>query len=407
MSLKNKKVLVGLTGGIACYKVPYLVRALHKAEADIRVVMTDAATKFITPLTLETVSRNPVAVEMFPKDKFISTRHIDLAEWAELIVIAPATANFMGKVASGISDDLLTTIVCAAHNQVMIAPAMNPTMWLNKITQRNYHLLKDLGYMFIEPNEGEMACEHQGVGRMAEPDELFDAVKKYFAGSDKKSSSPKKKSLKNKKILITAGPTRELIDPVRYISNYSSGKMGYALAEAARDLGAEVTLVSGPTSLDAPLGVEFIGITSTDELFKEVSAQYKKHDCLIMAAAPADFKPEQQINRKIKKSEKLSSIELHPTVDILSELSKKRKGKNPLLVGFALETENGLQNARRKLKEKQLDMIVLNQPTLSTGFEHDTNKITIIMPGKKPVELPFAKKIDLSYMLLDKIGDML
>ncbi|KAA3635785.1 MAG: bifunctional phosphopantothenoylcysteine decarboxylase/phosphopantothenate--cysteine ligase CoaBC, partial [Calditrichaeota bacterium] len=235
MSVKGKKILLGMTGGIACYKIPYLVRSLRKAEAEVIVVMTKSATEFITPLTLETVSNNPVAVEMFEHQQYIATRHIDLAEWADLIMIAPATANCLGKVASGISDDLLTTVICATPRPVVFAPAMNPQMWANKITQKNIRELANLGYQFIQPNEGEMACDHFGVGRMPEPDELFKFIKNHFSSS--KSSKAKKKSLTGKKILITAGPTREQIDPVRFISNNSSGKMGFALAEAAIELG--------------------------------------------------------------------------------------------------------------------------------------------------------------------------
>jgi len=398
--LKGKKVLVGLTGGIACYKVPYLVRFLRKQDVEVQVVMTEAATKFITPLTLESVSDRPVAIELFPANKFVSTRHIDFGEWPDLVVIAPATANFLGKVASGVSDDLLTTIVCATSRPVMIAPAMNPQMWGNKITQRNYKTLKEVGYRFIDPTEGNMACDHYGVGRMAEPEQIFDAIKVFFA------EGSKKKALTGKKILITAGPTREAADPVRYLTNHSSGKMGFALARAASQLGAEVTLISGPTNLEPPPDVRFMQITSTDELHQAVDKEFPGADCLIMAAAPADFRPAEVASQKVKKNEAGLIISLKPTVDILREVSSKKKD-GQIIVGFALETENGLKNAKEKLAKKNLDMIVLNQPGEETGFEHDTNKVTIIMREGNPIDLPLESKLDIAHRILHYVSSLL
>lgn len=400
MSLKDKKVLIGLTGGIACYKIPYLIRLLRKNEVEVRVVMTEGATKFITPLTLETVSDNPVAVEMFPEARYIATRHIDLAQWPDLVFIAPATANFLGKVSSGVSDDLLTTIVCATPRPVIIAPAMNPQMWSNKITQRNYTTLKKLGYIFIEPDEGDMACEDYGVGRMVEPQQLFEDIKIFF------QRNSKKKVLKGKKVLITAGPTREVIDPVRYISNFSSGKMGYALAEAALRLGAETTLISGPSDLIPPYGVKFEKVTSTEDLYKAIKKEFKKSHCLIMAAAPVDYTPIRKVNQKIKKTEKTIQLSLKPTVDILKQISLNKK-ENQIIVGFALETDNGLKNAHKKLKDKHLDMIVLNQPSAKTGFESDTNKVTIITSNLKEISLPLMSKEDISYRILNRIAEEL
>ncbi|HWR82717.1 MAG TPA: bifunctional phosphopantothenoylcysteine decarboxylase/phosphopantothenate--cysteine ligase CoaBC, partial [Candidatus Deferrimicrobium sp.] len=254
MLLKDKKVLVGLTGGIACYKVPGLIRFLTKEGAAVRVMMTRAATKFITPLTLETVSNQPVAIEMFPESEFVSTRHIDLAEWPDLIVVAPATANFLGKVAGGISDDLLTTIICASPRPMLIAPAMNPQMWANAITQRNVGTLRQLGHFFADPGEGEMACEQYGVGRMAEPEQIYLAVKCLLLGKIEK------RVLSGRKVVVTAGPTREPLDPVRYLSNYSTGKMGIALAQAAVLLGADTTIIYGPTGLMPPAGVRTVSI---------------------------------------------------------------------------------------------------------------------------------------------------
>lgn len=398
--LKGKKVLVGLTGGIACYKVPYLVRFLRKQDVEVQVVMTEAATKFITPLTLETVSDRPVATELFPANKFISTRHIDMGEWPDLVVIAPATANFLGKVASGVSDDLLTTIVCATARPVMIAPAMNPQMWSNKITQKNCKTLREVGYRFVDPAEGNMACDHFGVGRMAEPEQIFEAIKAFF------SEGSKKKVLTGKKILVTAGPTREAVDPVRYLTNHSSGKMGFALAQAALQLGAEVTLISGPTNLDPPQDVRFLQITSTDELHQAVDMEFPGADCLIMAAAPADFRPAKVASQKVKKHEAGLTLALEPTVDILREVSGKKKD-GQIVVGFALETENGLENAKAKLAKKNLDMIVLNQPGEKTGFEHDTNKVTLIMREGNPIDLPLESKLDLALSILHYVSSLL
>lgn len=403
MSLNGKHVLIGLTGGIACYKIPYLIRNLTQNGAEVQVVMTEAATKFITPLTMETISNRPVALHLFPKEKFVSTRHIDLATWPDVLMIAPATANFIGKVASGISDDLLTTIVCATPKPVMIAPAMNPQMWSNPITQKNYKYLKDLGYDFVMPAEGNMACDHFGVGRMQEPDVLFEHINKFF--KSKHPSKTKKKSLKGKNLLITAGPTREHLDPVRFISNHSSGKMGYALAEAAKNLGANVTLISGPTSLSAPSGIKLINIQSTNDLHQAVLREFKNTDCLIMSAAPADYMPLEIKPNKIKKDDRSLDIKLNPTVDILKDINKIKK-KNQVVIGFALETENGIVNARRKLKDKNLDMIILNQPSIGTAFDSDTNQVTVIRPRSKNIVLPKQSKLEISFCLLDIISSL-
>ena len=405
MSLKNKKILIGMTGGIACYKIPNLVRLLKKEGAEVKIVMTQSATKFITPLTMETVSENVVAVDMFESNAYVATRHIDLSEWADINLIAPATANCLGKLASGISDDLLTTVICATTVTTLISPAMNVHMWENKITQRNIATLKDVGFEFIEPTEGEMACNHFGVGRMPEPEDLFTIIQKHL--TSKSITESKKKSLQTKKILITAGPTREQIDPVRFISNNSSGKMGYALAEVAKSLGAEVTLISGPTSEKPPVGVKLIHIRTTDELCTAVKKEFTKTDCLIMAAAPADFKSAQIEKNKIKKENQKLQLPLQPTVDILKEISKNKTAKSPLIVGFALETENGIENAKRKLKEKKLDAIILNQPSKNTAFETDTNEVTMLIPKRKAIHIPLSSKTEISVRILDIIADLL
>jgi phosphopantothenoylcysteine decarboxylase/phosphopantothenate--cysteine ligase len=398
MSLRGKKITVGLTGGIACYKVPYLIRALVKEGAEVHVVMTNAATKFITPLTLETVSGRPVSVDLFPEGEYVATRHIDLAQNADLLVIAPATANFLGKIAAGISDDLLTTVVCAASAPVLIAPAMNPQMWHSPVTQRNVKTLTELGYRFVGPAEGEMACEASGIGRMVEPDEIFRAVVEQFA-------RPKKKALKGKRIVVTAGPTRESIDPVRFISNQSSGKMGYAIAWAAVTAGADTVLITGPSHELPPVGCEIVKVVSTEELLKAVQRAIKGADCLIMAAAPADYRPAVTAAQKLKKGHQPLTLRLEPTVDILKSL--RRSGSRPVMVGFALETEDALMNARKKLKDKNLDLIVVNQVSDRTGFDADTNQVTLIAPGRKPEKWPLMTKTEVAGCLLERLTRML
>ena len=402
MSLAGKKITVGLTGGIACYKVPNLVRLLTKQKAEVHVLMTESATKFITPLTLETVSNHPVEWQMFPDAQYVATRHIDLAGWPDLFVIAPATANFLGKVASGISDDLLTTIICATTKPILMAPAMNPNMWRNKVTQRNCrYLIDELNFQSIGPAQGEMACDDWGVGRMSEPEEIFAAIDAFFA------KGSKKKVLDGKRILVTAGPCREAIDPVRYISNRSSGKMGYALAQAALDLGAEVTLISGPTDLKPPKSASFVGVETTDQMARAVLKEFGKSDYLIMAAAPADFTPATTQKSKIKKATASLELKLKPTTDILKEVARIRR-KNQRVIGFALETDDELANARRKLVEKQLDMIVLNNPLMTgEGFQHDTNKVMLITASKTPITLSLAPKSEIASQIVDVIASML
>ncbi|SYZ73809.1 Coenzyme A biosynthesis bifunctional protein CoaBC (Includes: Phosphopantothenoylcysteine decarboxylase; Phosphopantothenate--cysteine ligase) [Candidatus Zixiibacteriota bacterium] len=395
MSLQDKKIIVGLTGGIAAYKTPNFIRLLKKDDAEVRAIMTDAATKFITELTIETVSQNPVAREMFPADRYVGTHHIDLADWPDLFVIAPATANFIAKIASGICDDLLTTVICATKKPVIIAPAMNTNMYLNPVTQKNIQYLKSLGYIFIDPNEGELACNVVGWGRMAEPEEIYQFVLKYLQ---------KKKSLTGKKVTVTAGPCREPLDPVRYISNRSSGKMGYALAAAARDAGAEVTLISGPSALRTEPDINLLKVETTAEMFAAVKKRFRQTDILIMAAAPADFKPRKIEKNKIKKGKDLS-IELTGTVDILQSLIPMRR-KSQLLVGFALETENGIINAKAKLRDKGLDMIVLNSTNESPAFESDSNKVSLIYKNGRSESLPLMSKTDLAPILIDRIAKL-
>lgn len=404
MILNGRKILVALTGGIACYKTPNVVRLLIKEGAEVQVVMTSGACKFITPLTLETVSQHPVAAYLFPEGEFVATRHIDLATWPDLILVAPATANFFGKISAGISDDLLTTIICATPKPVMVAPSMNPTMWGNAVTQRNVATLRSLGYHFINPDSGDMACDHVGEGRMAEPDRIAQTVANFFESS----GNAAKKKLSGKRILVTAGPTREAIDPVRFLSNHSSGKMGYAIAEAARDAGADVTLISGPASIPQPVGVRIINVTSTDDMAREVTREFSACDCLVMAAAPADFVPAEQASQKIKKESAFggTTLALKPSVDILGSLvGRKRTGQ--IVVGFALETDDGETNARKKLSTKQLDIIVLNSPSLNTGFISDTNKVIVISRSGLSENWPLDSKSEIAKRLVNKISQLL
>jgi len=393
MSLKKKKILIGITGGIAAYKIPIFIRLLKKAEAEVRVVMTDAATKFITELTIETVSQNPVARRMFPADRYAGTHHIDMAAWPDLFIIAPATANFIGKASSGICDDLLTTVICATKAPVMIAPSMNSNMYLNPITVKNLEYLKSLGYIMIDPNTGAMACKTYGPGRMAEPEEIYQFILKYFS---------KKKVLKNKKVLITAGPCREPIDPVRFISNRSSGKMGFALASAAVSAGADVTLVSGPTGLKPDNGIELIPVETTGEMFEAVKKEFSRCDYLIMAAAPADYKAGKVPSSKIKKENKKLSIAFEPTIDILGTIGKNKKKQK--IIGFALETDNGLANARAKLKKKNLDLIILNEVGKKTPFDNEFNQVTIIGRNNRAEKTASMPKSELAELLVERIS---
>jgi len=405
MSINNKKIIVGLTGGIAAYKTPYLIRLLTRAGAEVRTIMTSAATKFITPLTIETVSQNLVACEMFP-ERYVATHHIDLAEWADLFVIAPATANCIGKIASGICDDLLTTVICAAQAPVMIAPAMNSQMYLNPITQNNIEYLKSLDFIFVGPGKGELACETSGIGRMLEPDEIFSEIENFFRKKKVEKSERTSKAnllLKNKKVVVTAGPCREAIDPVRYISNRSSGKMGYALAEAAYEAGADVTLISGPVNLEIESDVNLVKVESTAQMYKAVKKYFKTAHYLIMAAAPADFKAKKAAPLKIKKTLLNRTLELSPTIDILSSLSKVKK-TNQRVIGFALETDNAVRNARTKLKAKNLDMIVLNSMEETTPFDSDSNRVIIINKKGQQKALPRMSKKELARELIERIS---
>lgn len=390
--LKGKKIVLGVTGGIAAYKAAELVRELVRAEAEVFVVMTKSAQAFVTPLTFQTLSGNKVTTELFSLVEESEIGHISLADRAEVLVIAPATANIIGKISSGIADDMLTTIVMATRAPVLIAPAMNVHMWENPICQENIRKLRSRGYHFIDPEAGELACGYEGKGRLAEIPDIVDKIRLLLSPQD----------LRGETVLITAGPTEEPIDPVRFLSNRSSGKMGFSLARAARRRGAEAVLVSGPTVFSFPPDVKGISVRTAVEMREAVLSNLEKSSILIMAAAVSDYRPKETAAEKIKKSagNLVLTLELNP--DILSEAGQ-RKGKR-FIVGFAAETGNLLPNACRKLREKNLDLIVANDVSLpGAGFEVDTNMVKFIDPKGNVEELPLMSKEELADRLFDRI----
>jgi len=393
--LKGKTIVLGVTGGIAAYKAVELLRLLTKAGADIHVIMTKGAMEFVTPLTFQTLSMNPVSTSLF---NLISEReigHIMLADRADLIIIAPATANIVGKIANGIADDMLTTTVMASKAPVLIAPAMNVNMYQSPAYKENEAKLKGRGVLFVEPARGLLACGWEGEGKLQEPQVIFEEARRALAPKD----------LAGEKVLVTAGPTREEIDPVRFISNYSSGKMGYAIARAARRRGAEVTLVSGPTSLDEPYGVSVTQVVSACAMREEVMAQAPASTIIIKAAAVADYRPALRADTKIKKTAAPKTLELIKNPDILVELGKN-KGER-LLVGFAAETGDLLQNAGKKLAEKNLDMVVANDISQAgAGFDIDTNIVKLLFKGGRVEELPIMGKEELADVILDRVVEM-
>ncbi len=389
--VKGKTVVIGITGGIAAYKVVYVVSALKKLGVTVRVVMTRAATEFVQPMTFRILSNNPVFVEQFAEPKVWNVEHISLADSADLFVIAPATANIIGKIAHGIADDLLSTSVMAVQSPVLIVPAMNVKMYNNPIVQDNIARLKNYGYLFMEPNAGLHACGDVGKGRLPEPDEILQRIIHELTPKD----------LKGKKIVVTAGGTREAIDPVRFLSNPSTGKMGYAIAEAAYRRGAEVVLVSGPTHLQASSGIKVIPIINTQQMANAVFDEFDDADLVIKAAAVADYTPIAYSEQKTKKTEGEFVIRLRRTTDILAELGKRKK-PGQVLVGFAAETQNLLENARSKLERKNADMIVANDVLRpDSGFAVDTNRVTIIT--KEYTErLDLMSKEQIAEMILDQ-----
>ena len=393
-----KNILVGVTGGIAAYKSAGIVSLLKKKGYNVKVVMTENATKIIGPLTLETLSRNRIYVDMWDSNPHYEVEHISLADWPDVVLIAPATYNIIGKVANGIADDMLTTILAAVsvRKPVFFALAMNVNMYENPILKENIDKLKSFGYRFIDAEEGLLACNYSAKGRMSEPENIVDGIERYSIFSKFENFDI---VLKNKKILITSGRTKENIDPVRYLSNNSSGKMGYSLAQAAVDLGAEVTLISGPTNLKVPNGLEkFIFVESALEMYEKVDEYFKNTDIFIACAAVADYRPKEYKNEKIKKSDSDLVMELVRNPDILLEMSKKKEKQ--LLVGFAAETNEIRENALKKLEKKNLDIIVANNASVMGS---DENMIEIIKKDRTSVKISQKSKMELAYDILREI----
>jgi phosphopantothenoylcysteine decarboxylase / phosphopantothenate---cysteine ligase len=383
-------IVLGVTGGIACYKAVELVRLLVKTGYRVQVIMTRGAVEFVTPLTFQTISGNPVATETFNLTQESEIGHINLADSADLFVIAPATANVIGKVANGIADDVLTTVLMATQAPVLIAPAMNVHMYENPILQENLRKLRRVGYHVMEPAEGFLACGYEGKGRLPDAEKIAEAIAGLL----------KKRDLSGEKLLITAGPSREPLDPVRYISNRSSGKMGYALARAAVRRGAEVTLISGPTALEPPAGARLISVTTAAEMRDAVIKEFAQCTAIVMAAAVADYRPTMVADQKMKRGKGPVELRLEPNPDILKELSGKRDGK--LLVGFAAETEELTANAEKKLREKNLDMIIANNVAeAGSGFDGDTNIATILDRTGAKRSLPLMSKDELADCIYD------
>jgi len=395
-ALEGKNVILGITGGIAAYKSAFLTRLLVKEGADVKVIMTPNAKEFITPLTLATLSKNVVYSEFFNSQNGDWNSHVDLGLWADLMIIAPATASTMGKMVNGIADNLLVTSYLSARCPVFIAPAMDLDMYKHKSTVNNLKILKSYGNLIIEPPTGELASGLDGKGRMEEPENIIKIINNNLTVSQ---------NYRGKKVLITAGPTYEKIDPVRFIGNYSSGKMGYAIAEELADKGANVTLVSGPTNIEINnKSINKIDIESAEEMFKQSVKQFKKADIAVMVAAVADFTPINKSDNKIKREKDNLKIELKPTKDIAAELGKLKK-KNQLIVGFALETQDEIENAANKLKRKNLDFVVLNSLNdKGSGFKTDTNKITIIDKNNKITKFGLKSKTDVAVDIVNYLS---
>ncbi|MBN1829122.1 MAG: bifunctional phosphopantothenoylcysteine decarboxylase/phosphopantothenate--cysteine ligase CoaBC [Deltaproteobacteria bacterium] len=393
--LQGKQILLGVTGGIAAYKAALLTRELMKEGAVVKVAMTENATRFIAPLTFQTLTASAVAVDTFSAPEEWEIGHISLAEWARLMVIAPATANFIGKIAGGIADDLLTTCIMAAQAPVLVCPAMNTNMYRNRIVQDNIHRLTEYGYSVMEPDAGELACGAEGPGRLPTVEGIIEEAASILTEKD----------LRGHCIIVTAGPTREALDPVRFISNHSSGKMGYALALMARRRGARVILISGPTDLAAPRGLTFIPVSTAMEMKDCVMENLKEATIIIKAAAVADYRPLFSASQKIKKQDGTLSLELVRNPDIISEIAEL-KG-NRIVVGFAMETENLVENAERKLKAKGMDLIVANDLNMAgAGFRTDTNIVKIIDSAGTITALPLMDKRDVADRILSRAREL-
>ncbi len=389
--LQGKNVVLGISGGIAAYKACELISLLKSAGAGIDCIMTRSAAEFITPLTLGTLTQRPVVADMFSPPADYEIEHISLAKKADIIVIAPATANVIGKLACGIADDMLTTTVLATRAPVLIAPAMNTNMYENPVVQENIGRLKDRGFLFADPAEGRLACGDRGRGKLAPVEDIFHEIMRAIACQ---------KDLAGKRVLVTAGPTRERLDPVRFLTNGSTGKMGYAIAQAAVYRGAEVTLVSGPVSLDPPYGAEVVPVESALDMEREVVSRAKGADVIIKSAAVGDFRPVDVTNQKIKKDAG-GTVSLTRTPDILAELGGM--GLSAVLVGFSMETQDLIQNSAEKLKKKNVDLIVANDlNTAGAGFGTDTNVASLLKRDGTVLQLPKMSKYSLAHVILDE-----
>lgn len=391
--LSGKTVVLGVTGGIAAYKACELTSRLRKAGAQVYVVMTKNACEFVAPLTFETLSNHPVVTDTFARPEKWEVEHVALAKRADVFVIAPATANIMAKLAVGLADDMLSTTALATRAPLLIAPAMNTGMWENAATRQNVETLCARGARLIGPEGGFLACGDQGAGRMSEPETIFDAIAETLARTE---------DMRGLRVLVTAGPTQEKIDPVRYLTNRSSGKMGYAIAQAAAERGARVTLVSGPVRLAAPAGVEMVPVVSTQDLYNEMTRRCGEADVIVQAAAPADFTPVSAAEHKLKKQGGDMTLALRETPDVAAAVGRlKREGQT--LVGFAAETDNVLENAGGKLLKKRLDMIVANDVTApGAGFDVDTNVVTFITKDARET-LPLMSKREVAQRLLSRV----
>ncbi|RGI64565.1 bifunctional phosphopantothenoylcysteine decarboxylase/phosphopantothenate--cysteine ligase CoaBC [Ruminococcus sp. AM30-15AC] len=393
MTLEGKTVLLGVTGSIAAYKIAYLASALKKRRADVHVLMTKNATNFINPITFETLTGNKCLVDTFDRNFQFQVEHVSIAKKADVVIIAPASANVIGKLAHGIADDMLTTTIMACKCKKFISPAMNTNMFENPVVQDNLKILEHYGYEVIAPASGYLACGDTGAGKMPEPETLLAYIEREAACE---------KDLKGKKILVTAGPTQESIDPVRYITNHSSGKMGYAIAKAAMLRGADVTLVSGRTAIEPPMFVKVVPVVTAKDMYEAVTSVSDEQDIIIKAAAVADYRPAKVSDEKVKKSDGQMSIELERTDDILKFLGEhKRDGQ--FLCGFSMETQNVIGNSRAKLTKKNLDMVAANNVKVEgAGFQGDTNVLTLITQDEE-VSLPLMSKEDAALKILDKI----
>lgn len=392
--LKGKNVILGVTGGIAVYKAADLVSRLIKEGASVDVIMTESAQKFVTPLTFQTMAQSKVHTDLFGLLDYVDVEHISLAKKADVIVVAPATGNTIAKIANGVADNMLTTVILASTAKIIFAPAMNTNMFLNPITQENIKKLEDLGHEFVPPGEGRLACGDIGPGKMAEPADIVDYIRFSLVEKD----------MAGKRVIVTAGPTIEPLDPVRYITNHSSGKMGYAIAREAASRGAETILISGPTSIPEPKGVKVIKIDTTQNMLDAIGEYFDTCDILIKAAAPSDFKPEKVSTTKIKKMPGDNSgmtVKFDKNPDIAAYYGQKKT--NQIIIGFAAETDNILEYASRKLKEKNLDFIVANDVTMEgAGFKGDTNIATIIENNGQQTQYPLMSKDQLSKEILNK-----